>query len=310
MAANLDPGLALGAALGELAVRGRDKATFLTSPSLAALPAWLEQLVAESTGKAGTGILPIAGEPAGSPEVYGDDRVFVYLAMRGDQDTAQAAAVDTLEAAGHPVVRISVDRPAAVGAEMYRAQVAVAMAGSVLGIHPFNQPDVQHAKELAAEAMAHSGERSAVPEVSADDPAALGEAVNGLLEAARPGDYLALQAFLAPTGDAEAALEEGRLAARDRLGTATTLGFGPRFLHSTGQYHKGGTNTGLFIQVVDHAAWELPVPGAGYGFGQLIAAQADGDYGALAAQGRRVIRVCVGDDVPGGLANLAAALRS
>jgi transaldolase/glucose-6-phosphate isomerase len=310
MAAALDPALSLGATLGELAATGRDKATFLTSASLAALPAWMEQLIAESTGKGGTGILPVAGEPAGSPEVYGEDRVFVYLAMRGESDTAQAAAVDTLEAGGYPVVRITLDTPADLAAEMFRAEVATAMAGSVLGIHPFNQPDVQRAKELATQAMAAGDEETNIPEVGADHPAKLTDAVRELLQEAGRGDYLAIQAFLAPTVDTAAALQEGRVAVRDRLRIATTLGFGPRFLHSTGQFHKGGPNTGLFIQVVDHAAPELEVPGRGFGFGRLVSAQADGDYLALAAGGRRVLRVCVGDDVPGGLENLADAMRA
>ncbi len=308
MEAALEPALALGAALGELALAGRDKATFFTSASLDAFPAWLEQLIAESTGKDGTGILPVAGEPAGPPESYGDDRVFVYLAMRGDPDTAQAAAVDTLEAAGHPVVRITLDAADELGAEMYRAEVATAMAGSVLGIHPFDQPDVQHAKELAKQAMAGEDGGGAIPEVAAGDLAELTREVGDLMEGARPGDYLAIQAFLAPTASAGALLQEGRVAARAALRIATTLGFGPSFLHSTGQFHKGGPNTGLFIQVVDRAEPELPVPGTDYGFARLVTAQADGDYGALVAGDRRVLRVNVAGDAANGLRNLAEAL--
>jgi transaldolase/glucose-6-phosphate isomerase len=308
IAETIDPALALGAALGELAIAGRNKATLLASPSLDALPAWLEQLIAESTGKEGTGILPVANEPVGPPEVYGEDRVFVYFALRGDSDTAQAAAVDTIEAAGHPVIRITVDEAAGLGSEIYRAEAATAMAGAVLRINPFDQPDVQHAKELAGEAMEGRGDEGAIPETAADDAAALSAAVQELLSVVRPGDYLAIQAFIAPSPGAEASLQRGRVAVRNRLRIATTLGFGPRFLHSTGQFHKGGTNVGVFLQVVDHAAPDLAVPDTDYGFGGLIAAQADGDYRALVAGGRRVLRVCVGDEAAGGAERLAEAL--
>lgn len=302
-----NPGFVLGAVLGELARAGRDKATFLVSPSLAAFPGWLEQLVAESTGKDGRGIVPIADEAAGPPAVYGGDRGFVYLARRGDHDP-RAAAVDALEAAGHPVVRLGREDPADLGAEMFRAEVAVAMAGSVLGIHPFNQPDVQLAKELASRAMRGEGDGTAIEFVPAADGPALAASLASFLGQARPGDYLALQAFLEPTPGAEAALQGLRLRVRDRLRLATTLGFGPRFLHSSGQLHKGGPNTGLFLQLVDDPRPDLPVPGAGYTFGQLVSAQADGDYRALAARGRRVLRVHLNGDTAGGLALLDRAL--
>ncbi len=302
-----NPGFLLGAVLGELARAGRDKATLFTSPALAALPAWVEQLVAESTGKGGTGILPVAGEPAGPPEVYGDDRLFVYLSVAGDPDEAQVAAVGTLEAAGHPVVRLHLDSLADLGAEMYRWEVATAMAGSVLGIHPFDQPDVQLAKTLATRAMAGEAGGGPIAAVPATDPQAMAAALAGFLAQARPGDYLAIQAFVAPTPQAEAALQGLRLAIRDRLRLATTVGFGPRFLHSTGQLHKGGPGTGLFLQVIDEAEPDLAVPETGYTFGRLVRAQADGDYGALAAKGRRLLRVDLDGDPVGGLAALEEA---
>lgn len=302
-----NPGFVLGAVLGELALAGRDKATFLVSPTLAALPAWIEQLIAESTGKEGTGILPVAGEPVGAPEAYGDDRLFVYLSLTGDEDGTQAAALSALEAAGHPVVRLHLNHPGDLGAEMYRFEVATAMAGSVLGIHPFDQPDVQLAKVLASRAMAGGAEGGPIPAVPAADADALATALAALLSQARRGDYLAIQAFVAPTPQAEAALQGLRLAVRDRLRLATTLGFGPRFLHSTGQLHKGGMNTGLFLQVRDDADPDLPVPGTDYSFGRLITAQADGDHGALAAKGRRVLRVDLDGDPVGGLAALEEA---
>jgi len=277
------------------------------SPALAALPAWIEQLVAESTGKQGTGILPVAGEPAGPPEAYGDDRLFLHLSLDADADEAQGAAVDALEAAGHPVVRLRLDGLASLGAEMYRFEVATAMAGSVLGIHPFDQPDVQVAKALASRAMAGEAEGGPIPAVPAIDPQALVAGLVALLGQARPGDYLAIQAFVEPTPQAAAALQGLRLALGYRLHLATTVGFGPRFLHSTGQHHKGGPNAGLFLQVVDDAAPDLPVPESDYSFGQLVAAQADGDYRALAAKGRRLLRVDLDGDPVGGLASLEEA---
>ncbi|MBN2113435.1 MAG: glucose-6-phosphate isomerase [Acidimicrobiia bacterium] len=303
-----NPGFLLGAVLGELARAGRDKATFLVSPALEALPAWIEQLIAESTGKQGTGILPVAGEPVGPPEAYGDDRLFVHLSLGGAEEGAQAAALGSLEAAGHPVVRLHLNDPGDLGAEMYRQEVATAMAGSVLGIHPFNQPDVQLAKTLATRAMAGEVEGDAIPATLATDPEALAAALDGLLGGARSGDYLAVQAFVAPTPQAQGALQGLRVAVRDRLRIATTVGFGPRFLHSTGQLHKGGGDQGLFLQIVDDAAPDLPVPGTDYTFGRLVSAQADGDYRALAAKGRRLLRVDLNGDPVGGLGALEESI--
>ncbi len=303
-----NPGVRLGAALGEITRAGRDKATFVTSASLAALPDWLEQLVAESTGKEGTGIVPIAGERLGSPDVYGDDRLFIYLAFEGDEDAEQSAALETLEAAGHPVVRIVVDRVEDVSSEMFRAEVAIAAVGAALRIHPFNQPNVQLAKELAKQAMAGTLDIDEIPETGAEDAAALAATVGPLLEGLDDGDFFAIQAFIAPTPESEAALQRVRHAVRDRFRVATTLGFGPRFLHSTGQLHKGGANTGVFLQVVDHFSPQLEVPTTDYTFGALIAGQADGDHQALVDTERRVVRVCLGDDVAGGLANLEGAV--
>jgi len=302
-----NPGFRLGAALGELARAGRDKATFLVSSSLSAFPSWAEQLLAESTGKDGTGVVPVADEPVGPPEAYGEDRCFVYLAHRGDDDAAQAAAVDALEAAGQPVLRFNLDHLTDLGAEMFRAEVAVAMASSVLGIHPFNQPDVQLAKELANRAMRGEAGGDPIPAVAVGDGAAAAAALGDLLGSARPGDYLAIQAFIEPAPEALAGLQRLRLRVRDRLHPATTLGFGPRFLHSTGQLHKGGPDTGLFLQIVDDAGPDLPVPGTGYTFGRLVTAQADGDFRALAGRGSRLLRVSLGGRGPAGLSFLAEA---
>lgn len=303
-----NPGFVLGAALGELAAAGRDKATFACSPALAAFPAWIEQLVAESTGKGGTGIVPVADEPLAGPNAYGEDRSFIYLALAGDADPRQSVALDTLQAAGHPVIRIGLEQPADLGAAMYLLETAVAMAGSVLGIHPFDQPDVQLAKELASRAMKGEEAGEPIEAVSIHDRQALAGALDGLLARSRAGDYFALQAFVQPTAAVAAALQAARLAVRERFRLATTLGFGPRFLHSTGQLHKGGPNTGLFLQLVDDASADLPVPGTSYTFGRLLSAQADGDYRALSARGRRVLRVDLGPDPADGAAVLSRAL--
>ena len=305
-----NPALVLGATLGVLARRGLDKATFLVSPSLAGFPSWIEQLIAESTGKDDTGILPIADEPAGPPGVYHQDRVFVYLSYVGDDDATQAEHIDALEAAGHPVVRIRLDTKEDLGAEMFRAEFAVAAAGAVLGIHPFNQPDVQLAKDLARRAM--EGELSAgdVDEIDSADVVGLTAAVTGWLGTAREGDYIALQAYTVPSAETTEALQRIRLGLRDRLKVATTLGYGPRFLHSTGQFHKGGPNTGLFLQLVDEPSPDLDVPETDYSFGKLLAAQALGDYQALKERNRRVLRVQLGAHPPAALNTLEEVLNS
>jgi len=294
----------LGALLGEAAAAGRDKLTFVAPPRLAPLTAWIEQLVAESTGKDGRGIVPVAGEAFQDAGAYGEDRLFVRLALLGQIDEDLELELDELSVFDHPVVRITLDSVQDLGGEMFRWETAVALAGAILGIHPFNQPDVQLAKELATRAM--SGEDAGPPleavRAGEEDTA---RALGDWLGLARPGDYVAIQAFLAPGKAVDRAL--GRL--RDRLIDAahlpTTLGYGPRFLHSTGQLHKGGPNTGLFLQLVDHAERDLPIPETTHTFGRLIAAQADGDLAALLARGRRVLRVDLGHDAVAGLKKLA-----
>ncbi|MFQ5695406.1 MAG: bifunctional transaldolase/phosoglucose isomerase, partial [Terriglobia bacterium] len=306
-----NPGLALGATLGELARAGRDKVTFLTSPALASFPAWVEQLIAESTGKDGKGIVPVADEPLRSPGQYGADRLFVHLQLAGD-DSAREKTVAALEAAGHPVIRLTLKEKADLGQEFFRWQVAVAAAGAVLGIHPFNQPDVQLAKGLARKAMAGPGGAqagAAAEAVAASESDKLQQAVRKWLAAAGAGDYIGLHAYLEPTLEITAALAEMRGLLGARLPAATTLGFGPRFLHSTGQLHKGGPPSGLFLQLVDEPAEDLPVPETDYSFAALIRAQAQGDLQALAQRGRRVLRVNLGREVAGGLRHLREALR-
>ena len=314
-----NPALVLGAALAELARSGRDKLTFLTSPALAALPAWIEQLIAESLGKEGIGIVPVAGEAPGDVDVYGDDRFFVSIELAGDgPGEADGALHSALIAAGHPLARIEISDVAGLAQEMFRWQVAVAAAAAALGVHPFDQPDVEIAKELARQAMAPAAKGAKTPEadpaasigsaVGAGDPEALMQALSAWSGGARPGDYVALQAYLAPTEGTATALTDIRLALRDRLTLAVTLGFGPRFLHSTGQLHKGGPDNGLFLQLVDQPSEDVAIPETAYGFAALIGAQAEGDLAALEQRHRRVLRVDLGTDTASGLAALAKAL--
>ena len=308
--ATANPALALGALVGEAARAGRDKLTFSSGPSMTALPVWLEQLVAESTGKNGRGILPVAGEPLGDPSVYGADRIFADFRL--GKETDGDPKLQALEAAGHPVVRIHLEDPLDIAQEFFRWEIAVPAAGSILGINPFNQPDVQLAKELARQAMKEGGGKQAPAgsePVRAEDQAALEQAFTAWLGQAHAGDYIALQAYLEPRKETTAALESIRLALRDRAKLATTVGYGPRFLHSTGQLHKGGPNTGLFLQLVDDAAPDLDVPETDYTFGALIRAQALGDWQALTQRGRRVLRVHLGGDVAAALKRLEAIAR-
>lgn len=315
VAAAENPGLILGAALGELALVGRDKVTFLASPRIAALPSWLEQLIAESTGKNGKGILPIADETPGPPEVYGSDRCFVALALKGDDIRGVNASLNRLAAVGHPVILIHLAEAADIVQEMFRWEIAIAAAGAVLGIHPFNQPDVELAKDLARAVMksekAEKGARALLSTdvVSSDDHEALVEKLKAWLTAARPGHYVALQAFLAPREETTSALERLRHALRDSLKLAITLGYGPRFLHSTGQLHKGGPNNGLFLQLIDEPDDDLPIPETEYGFATVLLAQALGDYRALEQRRRTVLRVRLTGQIDGALDRVTAAFR-
>ena len=298
-----NPGLRLGAVLGEAALAGRDKATYICSPAVAAFGSWVEQLIAESTGKNGTGIVPVAGEPLGGREVYGGDRLFIHLALAGEDPAGQPAALEVLQAVGHPVVRVILDDLYGLGAELFRSEMAVAAAGAVLGINPFDQPDVQFAKDLARRAMSGEGPGVAVDETDAADSEELRLRIGEWAAAVRPGDYVGIQAYLPMDGPASPGLEKLRRSIRDRCRTAVTLGYGPRFLHSTGQLHKGGADNGVFLQIVDDPLSDraVPVPETGFTFGELIEGQAAGDCQALAARGRRVMRIRLGDDPAGGL---------
>jgi transaldolase/glucose-6-phosphate isomerase len=298
-----NPGLILGAALGELALAGCDKVTFLSSPSLASFPDWAEQLIAESTGKDGKGIVPVAWETLGPPEVYAADRLFVFLSFDGEPVSATEASLAALQAAGHPVIRIGLAEKAGLGTEFFRWEFAVAAAGAVLGVHPFNQPDVELAKQLARKAMQAGGAAAldSVQTVSTSQSRELRESLGKWLSGARPGDYIAIQAYLCPSPQTFALLQNLQRALRDGSRLATTFGFGPRFLHSTGQLHTGGPNTGLFLQLVDEPADPVPVPETDYTFAALLRAQALGDILALIQRQRRVLRLNLGRDASAGL---------
>ncbi len=281
----------LGAILSELAKAGRDKATFFTSPKLANFGDWVEQLIAESTGKDGMGILPVVGEPAGSPAVYGHDRLFVHLRLEGDPTHDEA--LRRLAAAGHPLVTLHLRDRYDVGGQFFMWEMATAIAGSRMGIHPFNQPNVEAAKNLARQMVARYQGEGQLPAGESSSPSA--ETLSNFLAQARAGDYICLQAYLQPTAGTTEALQRLRSALRDRTGLATTLGYGPRFLHSTGQLHKGDAGNGLFIQLVSKGGPDAPVPdeagqeGSSISFGVLKAAQALGDAQALRDAGRRII---------------------
>jgi transaldolase / glucose-6-phosphate isomerase len=308
-----NPGLALGAILGEADLAGRDKVTFFASPSLRHLPVWLDQLIAESTGKDGKGIIPISGEePAGDPSRYGSDRLFVHLRLASEKDESHVAKLRALEAAGHPVVRITVDELMDLGQEFYRWEIAIAAAGAAIGIQPFNQPDVQLAKDLARQAMnkvSSDAGSGATDAVDASNPVALSAAIEKLLASIKSGDYIGIDAYLAPSEHTTSVLGRIRTLLWHRAKAATMLGYGPSFLHSTGQLHKGGPNSGVFLQILDAPAANLSVPETNYTFGQLIRAQAQGDFTALTQRGRRAWQLQLGKDTAAGLARLEEVLR-
>ena len=320
-----NPGLMLGAVMGAAALSGRDKLTVITSPTLAPLGDWIEQLVAESTGKEGRGVVPVVGEPVGPPAVYGPDRLFVYIRRRDDR--THDVAVDGLEKAGQPVLRQEVDDLHDLGGQFLIWEFATALAGRVLGINPFDQPDVEAAKVLARQMMSEYQAKGALPAEKpflttgslslSGDIAASGvdQAVTALMARRRPGAYLSLMAYLPPEPETEMILRGLRAWLRDKHGLAVTVGFGPRFLHSTGQLHKGDGGNGLFIQFTADDPADLPIPaepGARHSvmtFGVLKAAQAMGDAAALRKAGRPVLRVHLGAHPASGLAEFWDAMR-
>ncbi len=328
--ADENPGVVLGAILGVLGKAGRDKVTLIASPGIHDLGAWLEQLIAESTGKIGKGLIPVDRERPGVPAVYGDDRVFAYLRLESAPDREQDEAVELLERAGQPVVRIAVPETYSLAEEFFRWEIATAVAGSIIGINPFNQPDVEASKvatrkltdeyeqtgRLAAESPMMEADglklfadpRNAGELLAAAHEPTLADIMDAHLRRIHPGDYFALLAYIQMNAAHESALQAIRHAVRDRKRVATCLGFGPRFLHSTGQAYKGGPNTGVFLQITCDDAEDLQVPGQKYTFGVVKAAQARGDFQVLAERGRRALRVHLGKDVAAGLERLAAII--
>lgn len=316
-----NPGIILGAALGELARQGRNKITFLVPQSIAPLGMWLEQLLAESTGKNNTGILPVTGEPLGDPSVYDSDRLFVYFSLDGEEDQKLSQGVEALRRAGQPVVTIRIDQPLALAQEFFRWEVATATVGAVLGINPFDQPNVQESKDNTNRLLGEVRETGRLPENQPDltePPLSLygqkeGETISAGLARfwgqAKPGDYVAILAYLPENETMSQELGKLRLRLRDTLRLATTLGYGPRYLHSTGQFHKGGPNTGLFLILTAKPNEDLPIPGQPYTFGVFQKAQALGDLESLRRHGRRVVHLHLGDDIARGLSALQEALR-
>ena len=318
-----NPGLMLGAALGELARdHNHNKVTFLVPKAITSLGIWLEQLLAESTGKEGTGLLPVAGEPVGKPAVYGDDRVFVYIRMKDTTDKILERRVAALGKAGQPVITITLDDLLDLGQEFFRWEIATATAGAILGINAFDQPNVQESKDNTNRLLAMVRAKGRLPEekpslvkkplrlyfkqTASTVPALLKQ----FLAQARPGDYVALMAYIAENPANQRALQDIRRLLQDRLHLATTLGYGPRFLHSTGQFHKGGPNRGLFLQLTAEDARDIPIPDAPYTFGVFKRAQALGDLQALQKHKRRVGHMDLGVNIDQGLATLKEALES
>ena len=326
-----NPGVVLGILLGILAKHGRDKVTIVASPAVASVGAWLEQLLAESMGKQGKGLIPVDGEEVGPPGTYGKDRVFVYLRLESSPEAAQDRAIDALDAAGQAVIRIGLADPYDLGQEFFRWEMATAVAGAVIGINPFDQPDVEASKIETRRLTTAYEDTGALPAeqpfLVADGFAFLADPENArAIEAAMAGDrssssclrahfsrlatgdYLALLAYLDRRGDYEARLQTIRHRVRERTRAATCVGFGPRFLHSTGQAYKGGPNSGVFLQITCEDAADVPVPGRKYSFGTVKAAQAQGDFAVLAGRNRRALRVHLGPDVAAGLDALTRAV--
>jgi transaldolase / glucose-6-phosphate isomerase len=325
-------GAALGVILGAAATAGRDKVTIITSPGISDLGAWLEQLLAESTGKIGKGIIPVDRERLGSPDVYGNDRLFAYLRLENDAHTDQDAKLDALEKAGQPVVRITMPDTYDLGAEFFRWEIATAVAGAIIGINAFNQPDVE-ASKLATRSLTSeyektgslpsekpffedsgiklfSNEKNAAELTKAATDKSLAGYLKAHLSRIKAGDYFAVLAYIQMNAEHEQALQEIRHGVRDSKHVATCLGFGPRFLHSTGQAYKGGPNTGVFLQITCDDSVQLPVPGQKYTFGIVKAAQARGDFQVLAERGRRALRLHLAGDLKAGLARLQSAVQA
>jgi transaldolase/glucose-6-phosphate isomerase len=324
-----NPGVLLGLAMAAAQLAGRDKVTILSAPELASFGAWAEQLIAESTGKNGKALIPVAGETLGAPEVYGPDRLFVEICT-SNSNSKHSAAIDALTKAGHPVVRIVLESNEQLGQEFFRFELATAVAGSLMGLNPFDQPDVEESKAKArklAEAYEATGSIPADPSIASDETIAVhadaayaqklgletGKSVEACLQAhlrqIRPGDYFAILAYLDRNPGNTELLQSARLAVRDQQRVATCLCFGPRFLHSTGQAYKGGPNSGVFLQITADDRVDLSIPGGHTAtFGVLKASQAHADLAVLASRNRRALRVHLKGDTKSGLARLRDAV--
>jgi transaldolase/glucose-6-phosphate isomerase len=327
VSAGENPGVILGAILGAAASQGRDKATIVASPGIFDLGAWLEQLLAESTGKIGKGIIPVDREDLGKPEVYGQDRVIAYLRLDTAPDAAQDAAIDALEKSGQPVVRIGLPDTYNLGQEFFRWEIATATAGAIIGINAFNQPDVEASKIETKKLTSEYEEKGHLPpetpffeadglKLYADEKnsaalkgAGLVDILKKHLDRVHASDYFGVLGYVPMNDENEKTLQGLRLAVRDKKRVATVLGFGPRFLHSTGQAYKGGPNSGVFLQITHDHANDIPVPHQKFTFGVVQAAQARGDFAVLAERGRRALRVHLGSDVHAGLTKLAATVK-
>jgi transaldolase/glucose-6-phosphate isomerase len=297
-----NPGLLLGAALGAEALAGRDKLTLSFGPPVTRFGSWIEALVAAATGKDAKGIVPVDGEPIGTPEVYGSDRLFAQGDTAGSEETAAGHRLATLVEHGHPLAGFVLHDALDLGAEIFRWEFAAVVAARILEVNPFDEPDLGDARDRASRILAGGAPEPSV--AAAEGPAAF----EGLLAAIRPGDYLAITAFLPERPPISAALEALRLAVRKSKRVATTVGFGPRFQHVAGQLHKGGGDNGVFLQLTSEPATAVPIPGRPWGFEKVFAAQADGDLEALLALGRRAARVRLAPDLERGIADLTAAV--
>lgn len=301
-----NPGAFLGLILGALARTGRDKVTILTSPRIDSFGIWAEQLLAESTGKDGRGLVPVANEPAIAPDEYGTDRVFVSLRLKGDKNAALDRRTTALRKAGHPVVELALRDRYDLGAEFFRWEFATAVAGQVLGIHPFDQPNVQESKDNTGRLLKELKATGQLPAIEAVPPR---QALRQLLAQATPGAYVGILAYMQPSRQSDAAIRELRRAILSQARLATTAGYGPRYLHSTGQVHKGGPPTGLFLHLLEAGKPKLAIPGQDYTFGTLAHAQAIGDLQSLRSHGRPVVHVRLGSKPLATLGILAGTSR-
>ena len=302
-----NPGAWLGTAIGTLAKLGRDKLTLIASETMQPFGLWVEQLLAESTGKNGTGVIPVAGEPlgtAGTQDCYGDDRFFVQLRLASEDNERTDDVVWRLRSEGHPVAVLELSGAHDLSAEFYRWEYATAIAGHVMGIQPFDQPDVQGAKDSTVAVLARYQEEGKLTRPEPDDPTRL----RRLLAESRAGDYLAIMSYFPDSPEVDGAIQDLRRKVMSRYRLATTHGYGPRFLHSTGQLHKGGPDTGIFLQLTQSHTEDIPIPGWPFSFGALADAQALGDLQALQNLGRRTVCINVGDDSVGAIAEIAEIL--